>query len=157
MEQNRAWKQIVKITCYSWFSRAVVGFEVLIVVVMNVAIFWDTVLCSLCVNPRFQGTYHLLLKAWPRGWRWHAPPKCWFTCGLHGAISQMMATFCTAVTCRTTLKPYVSYFQGRGTVVAWDTMLQTTRLWVWDLMRRIDFFILSNPSSCTRPWGLCSL
>jgi hypothetical protein len=29
----------------------------------------------------------------PWRWRWYVPPKHWFTSGLHGAISQKMATF----------------------------------------------------------------
>jgi hypothetical protein len=39
-----------------------VGFEVLMAVVMNVAIFWDIVQCSPEVNRRFGGTYHLHLQ-----------------------------------------------------------------------------------------------
>jgi hypothetical protein len=34
-------------------------FEVVTVVVMNVAIFWDIVLCSSYVNRRFGGKYHI--------------------------------------------------------------------------------------------------
>jgi hypothetical protein len=39
-----------------------VGFEVLTVVVMNVAIFNDLALCSLYVNRRWRGMYHLHIQ-----------------------------------------------------------------------------------------------
>jgi hypothetical protein len=33
----------------------------------------------------------------PWRWRWYTPPKCWFTFGIHGAISQKMVTFITTL------------------------------------------------------------
>jgi hypothetical protein len=39
-----------------------VEFEVLTVVVTNVAIFWDIAPCTPYVNRRFGGTYHLHLQ-----------------------------------------------------------------------------------------------
>jgi hypothetical protein len=73
---------------FSW-----VGFEVLTMVVVNVAILCDIAPHSLYVNQCFSGTYHLLqgLKSdWK--WRWYIPLKCQFTYRVHGAISQKMAT-----------------------------------------------------------------
>jgi hypothetical protein len=78
---------------YLLYTSSTVGFEVLTAAVMNLAIFWDIVLCSPYVNRRFRGMYHP-----------HLPPfstlkievmevKCQFTYGLHGAISQKMGTF----------------------------------------------------------------
>jgi hypothetical protein len=40
----------------------IVGFEVLIAVVMNVAIFWDIAPCNPYMNHRFVGTYHFHLQ-----------------------------------------------------------------------------------------------
>jgi hypothetical protein len=88
-----------------------VGFEVLTTLVMNVAIFWDIVLCSPYVN--CGGTYHLYHQGWKkakqetsmqhmarqpadfRPWRWrqYVPSKRQFRYGLHVAISQKTATF----------------------------------------------------------------
>jgi hypothetical protein len=40
----------------------VVGFEVLTVVVMRIAIFWDIAPCSPYINLRFRGTYRIHLQ-----------------------------------------------------------------------------------------------
>jgi hypothetical protein len=83
--------------------RKIFGFEVLTVVDMNAAIFLNIAPCSLYVNRRFGGTYHLnhlphlgfllgrfsILK---RGMICFFP-KRQFTYGLHGPISHNMATF----------------------------------------------------------------
>jgi hypothetical protein len=47
-----------------WMEQEIWSLEVLTAVVMNVAIFWDVAQCSLFVNRRFGGTYHLLLQGW---------------------------------------------------------------------------------------------
>jgi hypothetical protein len=81
-------------------------------VMSNVAIFWDIAPCSPYVNRRFGGTYHHHLQRLkpvvpshllhggfvlgcfrPWRWRWYVPPKCRFTYGLHGSISQKMVSF----------------------------------------------------------------
>jgi hypothetical protein len=49
-------------------SKGYVEFEVFTVVVMNVAIFWDIVPCSLYVNQHFGGAYHFHPKD-QCGWR----------------------------------------------------------------------------------------
>jgi hypothetical protein len=74
-----------------------VGFEVLTVVVKNVAIFWDIASYSLYVYRHFclAICYSLVsssanFRHWT--WNWQVPPKRWLTYGLHCAISQKTET-----------------------------------------------------------------
>jgi hypothetical protein len=55
-----------------WLER----FQVLTVVFMNVAIFWDIEPCSPYVNRRFGGTYHLHLQVWKSAEQETACSRC---------------------------------------------------------------------------------